>query len=202
MNFTWRWDMRSSLRPWVVAAALLASVLAARPARAGVIVERVVAFVNKKPVLLSDVELTKALLKLDEKDATERTIDEALMFDEASRLATGTLPEEEVARAVLSLKEKAGPGFGAPALRRKALVQLAIATYIELRLRPQVRVEDEAVRQAYNQRILNDPQPPPFNLVADAIRESLESRALDQKIEEWIAGLRRGEDIRRVAPRP
>jgi hypothetical protein len=38
--------------------------------------------------------------------------------------------------------------------------------------------------------------------VADAIRESLESRALDQKIEEWVASLRRRGEIRRVAARP
>jgi hypothetical protein len=193
--------MRSSARAWILAATLVASVMGARPALAGAIVERVVAFVNKKPVLLSDVELTRALLKLDEKEATERAIDEALMFDEASRLLTETMPEEEVTRAVLALREKAGPGFSGPALRRKALVQLAISNYIELRLRPQVRVEDEAVRQVYNERILNEVQPPPFDLVADAIRESLESRALDQKIEEWVASLRRREEIRRVAPR-
>lgn len=193
--------MRSSVRPWILAATLIASVPGARPALAGAIVERVVAFVNKKPVLLSDIELTRALLKLDEKEATERAIDEALMFDEASRIVTETMPEEEVARAVLSLKEKAGSGFSEPALRRKALVQLAISNYIELRLRPQVRVEDEAVRQVYNERILNEVQPPPFDLVADAIRESLESRALDQKIEEWVASLRRREEVRRVAPR-
>ena len=194
--------MRSRARPWVLAAVLLASILGAHQAFAGTLVERTVAFVNKKPVLLSDVELTRALLKVDEKTAIERSIDETLMFDEASRLVTGSLPEEEVAPAVAALTEKAGPGFTRMALRRKALVQLAISNYIELRLRPQVRVEDEEVRQAFNERILNDPQAPPFNLVADAIRESLESRALDRKIEEWIASLRRREEIRRVPPRP
>jgi len=80
-------------------------------------------------------------------------------------------------------------------------VQLAISNYIELRLRPQVRVEDEAVRQAFNDRVAKDPQTPLFALIADAIRESLESRALDQKIEEWIALLRVRGEIRRVAPR-
>lgn len=180
----------------------MASALGAHRASAGTIVERTVAFVNKKPVLLSDVELTRALLKLDEKEATERAIDEVLMFEEASRMVTESLPEETVSRAVLSLKEKAGLEFSPAALRRKALVQLAIANYIELRLRPQVRVEDEAVRQTFNDRVAKDPQTPLFALVADAIRELLESRALDQKIEEWIALLRGREEIRRVAPRP
>lgn len=194
--------MRSRPPAAILALALMASALGAHRASAGTIVERTVAFVNKKPVLLSDVELTRALLKLDEKEATERAIDEVLMFEEASRMVTESLPEETVSRAVLSLKEKAGLEFSPAALRRKALVQLAIANYIELRLRPQVRVEDEAVRQTFNDRVAKDPQTPLFALVADAIRELLESRALDQKIEEWIALLRGREEIRRVAPRP
>ena len=182
--------------------ALLASAFGADTALAGTVVERTVAFVNKRPVLLSDVRLTEALLKLDEKEATERTIDEAAMFEEASRLVTGSMPEEMVGPAVLSLREKAGPGFTETALRRKALVQLAISNYIEQRLRPQVRVEDDAVRQAFNERVAKDPQSPPFALVADAIRESLESRALDQRIEEWVASLRARAEIRRVARLP
>ena len=194
--------MRSRAGRLIVVVGLLASAMGARSVLAGTVVERTVAFVNKKPVLLSDVELTRALLKLDEKEATERAIDEVLMSEEASRLVTETPVEEVVQGAVLSLQEKAGPGFTPLALRRKALVQLAIAGYIEQRLRPQVRVEDEAVRAAFNERVARDPRTPQFNLVADAIRESLESQALDQKIEEWVASLRRREEIRRVPPRP
>ena len=191
--------MRFRARLFVLVAAVVAS---APSTHAATLVERTLAFVNKKPVLLSDVELTRALLKLEEKEAIERAIDEVLMFEEATRLVTETLPEEAVAKAVVSLREKAGPGFTDAALRRKAVAQLAISSYIDLRLRPQVRVEDEAVRRAFNDRVARDPETPLFNLVADAIRESLESRALDEKIEEWIAALRRREEIRRVAPRP
>ena len=194
--------MRSRARQFILMAALFASAMGGRPALAGTVVERTVAFVDKKPVLLSDVELTRALLKLDEKEATERAIDEVLMFEEASRLVPAAPPEEEVTRAIGALLEKAGSGFTPAAFRRKALVQLAISNYIEPRLRPQVRVEDEAVRAAFNERVARDPQTPLFNLVADAIRESLESRALDQKIEEWVASLRLREAIRLVPPRP
>jgi hypothetical protein len=194
--------MRSRAGRWVLLLALPATALGPLRASAGTVVERTVAFVNKRPVLLSDVELTKALLKLDDKEAGERSIDEALMFEDASRLVTDSPPEETVATAVASLKEKAGPGFTALALRRKALVQLAISNYIELRLRPQVRVEDEAIRQVFNERVARDPQSPPFVLVADSIRDLLESRALDQKIEEWVASLRRRGEIRRVPARP
>lgn len=181
---------------------VLALVLNSVPSIPGTLVERTVAFVNRRPILLSEVALTRALLKLNENEAVERTIDEILMFEDASRLITQSPPETVVVRAMQELQEKAGPGFSFAALRRKALIQLAIANYIDLRLRPQVRVDDAEVRRAFNERVLSDPEPPPFNLVSDALRESLEQRSLDQKVEEWVASLRRREDIRKAPPRP
>jgi hypothetical protein len=166
------------------------------------LLERTLAFVNKKPVLHSDVELVKALLKLDDQEAVERAIDESLMFEDASRLLNQPPSDEAVTVARLALQEKAGPGFAAPALRRKALVQITIASYIDLRLRPLVRVEDAEVRRAFNERVVNEPEPPSFSLVAAALRESLERESLDQKIEEWVASLRRTAEIRRPPPRP
>jgi NAD(P)H-hydrate repair Nnr-like enzyme with NAD(P)H-hydrate epimerase domain len=176
--------------------------LGAGSAPAGPVLERTVAFVNKKPVLLSDVELTRALLKLDEKEAIERSIDERLMFEEASRLVSEALPEDAVSAAALVLREKAGDGFTPAALRRKAAVQIAISSYIDQRLRPQVRVEDAEVRKAFNEKVVNDQEPIAFSLVADALRGALEQQALDQKIEEWVASLRRREEVRRVPARP
>ena len=168
---------------------------------AGTVIERAVAFVAKKPVLLSDVELAMALLKIDEAAAIESSIDERLMFEEASRLVSETPKDELVASSVLILRQKAGDRFTQAALRRKALVQLAISSYIDQRLRPQVRVEDADVRKAFNEIVVSDPQTQAFTLVADTIRESLEQRALDQKIEEWVASLRRREEVRRVPAR-
>lgn len=164
---------------------------------AGTLVEKTVAFVNKRPVLLSDVQLTQALLNLDAAQALERSIDESLMYEEAARLVREKPGEEAISAAVASLREKAGTGFGEPALRRKALVQLAIAGYIDLRLRPLVRVEDAEVRKVFNEKLGQDTEAPLFSEVAPAIREALESRALDARIEEWVADLRARADIRR-----
>ena len=169
-------------------------------AEAGTIVERTMAFVNKKPVLLSDVVLTQALLKLGQEEALQRTIEEVMMFDEASRLLEEPPPPASVEVAEQALLEQA-PGFSAAALRRKALTQLAIARYIDLRLRPLVRVEDAEVRKLFNERQAADPQSEAFSLAAIQIREMLERRALDQKVEEWVASLLRREEVRRPSPR-
>ncbi len=171
-------------------------------AAAGTLIERTLAFINKKPILYSDVVLARALLHLEEADALERTIDESLMFDEASRLLNDSPSEDTIARAMLALQEKAGTGFTRPALRRKALVQLAISNYIDQRLRSLVRVEDAEVRRVFNEKVVNDPQPPAFSLLAPSIRELLERRDLDQRIEEWVGALRSRAEIRRPSPRP
>ncbi len=167
----------------------------------GAIVERTLAFVNKKPVLLSDVALTRALLQLDEKDALERTIEEVMMYEEASRLLSEPPPREAIEAAVLALREKAGPGFTTPALTRKALVQITIKSYIDIRLRPLVRVDDAEIRKVFNDRLAGAAPPEAFSGVAPEIRDQLERRALDQRIEEWVTSLRRREEVRRPPPR-
>lgn len=200
---TLEWAMRSESRrgDLIRSSLFLALMLVAPSARAGTLVERTVAFVNRRPILLSDVELARALLKLNPAEAIESSIDESLMFAEASRLVHDTSSDADIAQAVSVLREKAGPAFSAAALGRKASVQLAISRYIDLRLRPLVRVDEAAVRKAFNERLVNDPDPPVFSQVAPALRDSLEGRALDEKIEEWVSDLRMHADIRRPIAR-
>lgn len=168
------------------------------------LVERTMAFIGTRPVLLSEVELTKALLPLQGGEALEHTIDEALMFDEASRLVSAAPSPEQIEAAFRVLRERAGMTFPDAAIRRKALTQVTISTYIELRLRPLVRVEDGDVRRAFNERIARDPLTPTpgFAAVAESLREALERQALDQKIEEWVASLRQVKTVRRLPERP
>lgn len=182
----------------IVIPIMVAALSGAMPTvRAGRVVERTLAFVNTKPVLLSDVAFTQALLNLGEQEALQRTIEEIMMFDEASRLLDEPPVPEAVATAEQALRAKAGPGFSAKAVRRKALIQIAIARYIDVRLRPLVRVEDAEVRKLFNERQGEDSPPEAFSLAAVQIREVLERRALDQKVEEWVASLLRREEVRR-----
>jgi predicted ribosome quality control (RQC) complex YloA/Tae2 family protein len=183
---------RRLLAPLLMGATLALSA----SADAGAIVERTLAFVNKKPVLLSDVALTRALLQVDDKDALERTIEEVMMYEDASRLLSEPARPADLEVAVLALKERAGPGFKTPALTRKALVQLAIKSYIDIRLRPLVRVDDAEVRKVFNERLAGLARPEALSAVAPEIRDQLERRALDQRIEEWVTSLRRREEVR------
>ncbi|MEO8360855.1 MAG: hypothetical protein ABI672_12560 [Vicinamibacteria bacterium] len=161
------------------------------------VVERTMAFINKKPVLLSEVQLTQILLQINPEAALEKTIDEDLMFEESSRLLSTVQDEKELEAATTVLRAKAGPGFSDAAIKRKAQMQLSIARYIEIRMRPQARVEDTEVRRLFDEKAVGDPKAPEFVQVEPSIRESLERRALDRKIEEWVTSLRQRAEIRR-----
>src|SRR5260370_36846516 len=77
---------------------LLVLLLLAAPAGAEVR-ERILAVVDDRPILLTEVRVVERALGLDPKPALEKLIDEWLMFREAARLpqAAGAAEEEEQA---------------------------------------------------------------------------------------------------------
>src|SRR6185295_14374641 len=118
---------------------LLAALLA--PPR---VIERVVAVVDDRPVLLSEVRLAAQVLGEDERAALESLIDEHLMFAAALRLPQASLTDEEEARALAALVDRLPGASGDPdALRRMARRQATILKYVDFRFRPQVRVTSE-----------------------------------------------------------
>ena len=192
--------MRSSLRRVLVSAiGILIGAAAATSTRADTI-ERVLAVLDNRPVLLSEVTLQARLLKQDLRAAVETTIDERLMAREAARIpqAATTREEEEVAyQSLVRNLDSAAAAADEAGLRRMARRQLAVLKYIEFRFRPQVRVEDEAVRTAYEEQYGGDPNAPGFEDAAQQLREQLESARLSVLVEAWVKELRAAAVIRR-----
>jgi hypothetical protein len=184
------------------AASILAGLLAAPGAAQGNVVERILAVVDGRPLLLSEVRVVERLRGLDQKAAVDALIDERLMFREAARLPQAAVSAEEEERAYreLAARVPAGAGTTEEDLRRLARRQTAILKYIEFRFRPQVRVEDQELRAAYEKERAARPETPPFEEVAEPLRARLESEELDQRIEEWVKELRAGAEIRYNAP--
>jgi hypothetical protein len=174
---------------------LLALLLGAVSARAGV-VERILAVVDGRPVLLSDVTVFARVRGQEERAALDGLIDEQLMYREAVRLPQAAVSAEEEERALASLLAR-HPASG-PAeeeqLRRLARREAAILKYVEFRFRPQVRVTEEAVRAAYDAAAR--PGGPAFEDAAPAIRERLAAEDLSRRIEEWVKELRQAAQIR------
>ncbi len=172
--------------------------IAPAPSFAWTIIEKTLAFVNKKPILLSDVELTRALMGIDAPQALERTIEESLMFEDAIRLVNEPPGEAALEGAIATLQARAGSPSSRAAFLRKARVQLAISNYIDVRLRALVRVEDVEVRRVFNEMVATQNPATVFDAVSHEIRAALERKCLDQKIEEWVKALRARAEIRRV----
>jgi hypothetical protein len=194
--------MRSS-RAWALGA-LLCALAGASPAAE--VLESILAVVDGRPVLLSEVRVIEALRGVSRASALEALIDERLMFREAARLSPTVLSAAEEARAYESLRARPEAAALLPAadadLRRLARRQAAILRYVDFRFRPQVRVGDDAVRAAYEAELASRPDAdaPAFEAAAAGVRSRLEARALDEKIEAWIKELRAAAEVRYNAP--
>lgn len=200
--------MRSSLRPapavgaralvvWFTA--LCALVGSAGAAQAEVI-ERILAIVDGRPLMLSEVALLERVRGVPRARALEALIDEALMFREASRLPTTRATADDEERAYASLRERLGPdaaGRLEGGLRRLARRETAILKYVVFRFGPQVRIADQAPRATYDAEVGGRPGAPAFEAVEAELRERLYRQALDEAVEAWVRELRAGAEIRR-----
>ncbi len=194
--------MRSS--PLALLATLvpgLALAQAAPPPARVETLERIVAVVEERPLLWSDVRALAAVRGLAEEPAREAAIDERLMHVEAARLPQADVSPEEEDRALALLVEKR-PALRAevkePDLRRLLRRQIAILKYVEFRFRPQVRVSDAEVRKAWDDEQAGRAAGPAFEDEEEPLRARLERRALDERIEAWVRELRaaRGRALR------
>jgi hypothetical protein len=162
------------------------------------VVERILAVVDGRPLMLSEVRLVQQLRGLDRAAALEALVDEQLMLREAARLAQSAVGEEDEQRAYESLLQRHPAASGLPEadVRRLVRRQAAILKYVEFRFRPQVQVADAAVREAYDKQYGSQADAPPFEAASGEIRRRLADRDLDEKIEAWIKELRAGAEIR------
>jgi hypothetical protein len=179
-------------------AGVIVSALLLTTAARGEVVERILAVVGDRPLMLSEVRLVQQLRGLERAPALEALVDEQLMLREASRLAQSVVSEEDEQRAYESLLQRIPNASVMPEsdLRRVVRRQAAILKYVEYRFRPQVQVADAAVRDAYEKEYASRAEAPPFEAAAPEIRRQLADRELDEKIEAWVKELRAGAEIR------
>jgi hypothetical protein len=163
------------------------------------VVERILAVVDGRPLMLTETRLVERVLGVDRKAALDSLIDERLMYREAARLPQAALTPEEEERAYASLVAKAsGRAEGLPEgdLRLMAARQAVILKYVHFRFLPQVRIDDQALRRAYEDELGGRPGAPSFEEAAPALRQRLVDRDLGEKIEAWVRGLRSAADVR------
>ena len=81
------------------------------------------------------------------------------------------------------------------------LAGMGILKYIELRFRPQIRIDEAELQQAYAEQYAGRTDAPPLADVSKQLLEQLQVRALDKRIEGWVAELRAAARVR-VNPEP
>ncbi|HEY8149691.1 MAG TPA: hypothetical protein VIK51_12365 [Vicinamibacteria bacterium] len=169
--------------------------LLAASGRAGV-VERILAVVDGRPVLLSEVAVFERVRGETQRQALEGLIDEQLMYREAARLPQASLTADEEQRAFASLRAQlpSASTDEEEQLRRLSRRQAAILKYVGFRFRPQVRVSEEAVRAAYEAEGRGEDGS--FEAAAPGIRARLAEEDLSRRIEGWVKELRQAAEIR------
>jgi len=166
----------------------------------GEVVERVLAVVDQRPLLLSEVEALRNVKGISREEALEKAIDERLMYAEASRTPQSAVSPEEERRAYASLRARLPENWKGK-VSEASLVALArreavILKYVEFRFVPQIRIGDDAVRDAYLEETQGKPAQRTLEEAEGEIRQRLLSAELDTRIEAWVKELRDSAEIR------
>jgi hypothetical protein len=161
-------------------------------------IERVVAVIGERPLLLSEQRALERVRELAPVPALQALVDERLMYQEAMRLPQAeVLPEEEQRATDELVARRPALAETVPAsdLRRLVRRQIAILKYVEFRFRPQLRVGDEEVRAAFE---VDPAAGDSFEAAKAGLRERLERQALDERVESWVRELRLRNEVRYV----
>jgi hypothetical protein len=179
--------MRSSRTSAVaIAILLLACAAVVQPAE---LVESVLAVVDGRVLCLSDVRAVERLDGVARDVALARLVDETLLFHEASRLPQSAVSGDDPASPDAA---RAGED---PAVRRALYRRAVIRKYVAFRFRPQVRVDEEAVRKLYAEEVVRG-NAPAFEDAAPAIRERLAAQEVERRVADWVRDLRLAAVIR------
>ncbi len=197
---------------------ILGSMLALS-ANAGVVIDRIVATVNRHPILQSDWDdavrfeamlqgRAPTLATEGERRATlDRLIDQEILRQQMQADFSPT--PEQIAHRVAEVRSQI-PGAGSEQgwhtalaeygmdealLKEKLLMQLQVMSFVDLRLRPEARIDREAVESYYNEKLLPELKNKgaagtPLAKVAPQIRELLTQQRIDELLTAWLANLR------------
>lgn len=188
-------------------------------ANAGVLVDRIVATVNNRPLLQSDwddavrfeaflQDRAVASMTDEERRATlDRMIDQEVLRQQMQADFSSTPAEmaqrlAEVRAQIPGASSEQGwhaalarYGLSEASLRERLAMQLQVLSFVELRLRPAARVDRESVESYYNEKLLPELQnkgasAPPIAEVTPQIRELLRQQRIDELLATWLGNLR------------
>ena len=194
------------------------------PAQTGETIDRIVATVIKQPLLMSDVDENlrmeaflegrqpTSLSPEERKAVLNRLIDRQLLLQQMQADYSPT--EEEVKQKVALIREqlklagndeawqKALTVWGLSPADVEAFVrtQLQVMRFVDLRLRPTIRVDEQAIEAYYRDSLVPEvrksgAEPEPLPQLRPKIRELLVQQKMDGVLESWLSNLRTQSEV-------
>ncbi len=195
-------------------------------AQGGEIIERIVATVNNHPILQSDWDEAlryeafvnrvslDTLGPLERRQALDRLIDQELLREQMKDSDFDRAQPEEIAKRVGELRQQhaarndaawasdlARYGLSPRSLERHVRLEINLARLIEIRLRPNVRVDAGSIEAYYRSEFLPQlrqagVQDIPLVAVTPKIEELLAQKRVNELLTAWLRDLRGQSEIR------
>lgn len=172
------------------------------------VIDRIVARIENDVILDSDIRLLARYQLLVEGKAEsdaeilDRLIDQWIVRNEATVARTPQPAEGDIDRAVERLVEgfssqedfearRKLAGLTPADIRRVTAAQLFLNSYLDSRFRPTVQVDEQAIRDFYQNALLPRAQtrgttPPTFDAAHDFIQEALIQRGINEQALRWL----------------
>jgi parvulin-like peptidyl-prolyl isomerase len=182
--------------------------LAGMPGFAQEVVDRIAARVDTDVILLSDIQaLSRYQLFADGKSESnaqilERLIDQWIVRNEANVSRIAQPSDDEIEKSLVRLKRsfsspeefeerRKQSGLGEEDVRRMVTSQLYLSNYLDTRFRPSIQIDDKAIEDFYQTRVIPRAQsrgqnPPTLEAAHDFIQEALVQRAINEQADKWL----------------
>lgn len=172
------------------------------------VVDRIAARVDVDVILLSEIrELGRYQMFVDGKSESdrqilERLIDQWIVRNEANVSRIAQPSDEDVERSLTRLKRsfssaeefderRRQSGLSEEEVRRMLHSQLYLVNYLDSRFRPSIQIDDKAIQEFYEKRVIPRAQsrgqnPPTLEAAHDFIQEALVQRSINEQADKWL----------------
>jgi len=197
------------------------------PAFAGEVIDGVVASVNRHPILRSDWDEAvrfeafmqqKPVRQVSESDrihALQRMIERELLSAQMGDANYMRPSEEKLQQDIATLRAEvpngkddvewqrllAAYGLDEATLKRHLAIEMQVMNFIDVRLRPNVHINEDEVESYYKNQLVPDLRQNGGKLIAldqvkPRIQELLTQQRIDELLDVWLHNLRQQADIR------
>lgn len=209
---------RPSAISWRLAVALVLIVASSDAFAEAELVDRIVAIIDRDVIMLSEAEQAMWLVEprtdddVSLPDVVERLIEARLIDREVARFTDAPVADERVEEQLERVRSSfpSGDAFDAmlssrglseEELRSELRRQLTVNRYLERRFRALTYVTDDDIQNYFTDEVLPelpDERGPTLEEI-DQIRRLLEEQRFNERVDQWIDGLKRRLRIRLYA---